>query len=82
MAEKVEALVEFGKDVKGRDCMTVKLKGALPKRRGAAGEEEMLARVAEEEAKKANKQATRKKIAEIRGKQPAAGEQPKPSEEE
>lgn len=82
LANRVQLGMAFGKDIKGRDCMTVKLKGAAPKRRGAADAEEMLVRVAEEEAKKAAKASTRKKIAEIRSKQPAAGQQPAPPTEE
>jgi hypothetical protein len=80
--DKVQAPMAFGKDRQGRQCIMVKLKGAAPKRRGAADPEEMLARAVEEEAKKANKQAIKEKIARIKGKgtdsqaaQPAAGAQ-------
>jgi len=86
--DRVQAKMTFGKDRLGRQCIMVKLKGAAPKRHGAADPEELLARAVEEEAKKANKQAIMEKIARIKGKgagaegaKPAAGAQ-EPTEDE
>jgi hypothetical protein len=88
---QVEATYEPSLDKEGKPCLAVKIKGARPKRAGAADLEEMAVRAEEETAKKAAKAAARKRIAAAKqgvgdqggSKSPegAAGKTPPPTEE-
>lgn len=59
---KVEARFKPSLDQEGRKCIAVIIKGAPPKRKGAADVEELAARAEAEAAKKAAKAAARKRI--------------------
>ncbi|HYF80534.1 MAG TPA: hypothetical protein VD973_25785 [Symbiobacteriaceae bacterium] len=59
----VEASFEPRLDNEGKPCLSIKVKGAPAKRKGAADPEELIARAEEEAAKKAAKAENKKKLA-------------------
>jgi hypothetical protein len=59
----VEAQWKPGLDKEGKPCLIINVKGAKPKRAGAADDETLAARAEEEAAKKAAKVAARERIA-------------------
>jgi hypothetical protein len=71
----VEAQWKAGLDKEGRHCLVINIKGAKPKRAGAADAETLAARAEEEAAKKAAEASARERIAAAKGgkSQTAAG---------
>jgi hypothetical protein len=59
----VQAQWKAGLDKAGKPCLVINIKGAKPKRAGAADDEKLAARAEEEAARKAAKAAARERIA-------------------